>query len=302
MKLLDLLKGSASFFSYLCFTAVICTMILLIALLKFFMHVSFFQTIFANILNALVNAWIFCAISTHRALHRVNWVIFGAENLKIDRWCLILANHQSWVDIIALMEVFYRKIPPFKFFVKKELIWLPFIGLCAWAMDFPFMKRYTKSFLMKNPHLTGTDIDSTRRACEKFKHMPVSIVNFVEGTRFTERKRAQQKSPYKRLLNPRAGGASLVLYAMSDYLKQIFNVTIVYPDGIPGLWDFFCGRVKKICVDIAAIPVGKDLIGNYFTDEKFKNHFQSWLNQLWKEKDAAMAVMLAKHSIIQLPE
>ena len=296
IELLDQLKGAVTFFSYLCFTTVICSLILFFALPKFLLPISFFQGVINRFLNALVNSWIFCGILTHDLTGDLEWEISGTEGLNMKEWYLVLANHQSWVDIIVLMKVFYRKIPPFKFFVKKELIWLPFIGLCAWAMDFPFMKRYSKEFLKKNPHLKGTDIEATRKACEKFKLIPVSIFNFVEGTRFTKSKHDLQKSPFKRLLNPKPGGTSLVLFAMGDYLKRILNVTIVYPDGIPGLWDFFCGRVGKIHVDVASIPMHTDLIGNFYADDVFKKRFREWMNRLWEEKDANIDAVLAKQS------
>jgi 1-acyl-sn-glycerol-3-phosphate acyltransferase len=296
MRLPDPVKGAVSFLSYFSFTIVICTFILLIALLKFLMPLNFFQKAFNRVLNALVDAWILCGILTHDLIGNTEWQVSGIGSIHLKQWCLILVNHQSWVDIPVLMKVFYLKIPPFKFFVKHELLWLPFIGLSAWAMDFPFMKRYSKEFLKKNPGLKGKDIEATRKACEKFTTNPVSIFNFVEGTRYTEKKHDRQQSPYKHLLKPKSGGAALVLYAMGDYLKQIINVTIVYLDGIPGLWDFFCGRVKNIVVDVSTIPVDKDLIGNYYADDAFKDRFQEWLNGLWKEKDAAIEAVLEKQS------
>lgn len=90
-----------------------------------------------------------------------------------------------------------------KFFLKKELIWVPFLGLAWWALDFPFMKRYSRKFLAANPHLAGKDLESTKKACEKFKHTPVSVMNFVEGTRFTPEKHQRKNSPYAHLLPPR---------------------------------------------------------------------------------------------------
>ncbi len=294
MKLPDYAKGAITFVSYFFFTIGICSLILLISLLKLIIPMMWFQTKCNTILNGLVHLWIWCAVTTHDGVTSVKWRITGAVAEKPDEWCLIISNHQSWVDIMVLMKVFFRKVPPFKFFVKRQLIWLPFVGICAWAMDFPFMKRYPRHMLQKNPKLKGVDMETARRACEKFKRFPVSVFNFVEGTRFTPAKHDLQNSPYQRLLKPKAGGVSLVLYAMGHTLKQILNVTIVYPEGIPGLWDFFCGRVKRIFVHVDPIPVTNDLIGNYFLDERFKEYFQNWLNQRWYEKDMLMERMLTQ--------
>ena len=83
------------------------------------------------------------------------WDIRGAEGLSRDTSYLVISNHQSWVDIPALMQGLNRRTPFFKFFLKKELIWVPFLGLAWWALDYPFMKRYSKAFLAKHPQLKG---------------------------------------------------------------------------------------------------------------------------------------------------
>ena len=75
------------------------------------------------------------------------WDIRGGDDLRRDTSYLVISNHQSWVDIPALIQTLNRRTPFFKFFLKKELIWVPFLGLAWWALDYPFMKRYTKAFL-----------------------------------------------------------------------------------------------------------------------------------------------------------
>lgn len=123
------------------------------------------------------------------------WDIRGGDELRVDTSYLVISNHQSWVDIPALIQTLNRRTPFFKFFLKKELIWVPFLGLAWWALDYPFMKRYSKAFLAKNPELQGKDLEITKAACELFKRQPVTVVNYLEGTRFTPAKREQQQSP-----------------------------------------------------------------------------------------------------------
>jgi len=33
------------------------------------------------------------------------------------------------------------------FFIKKELMWVPFLNLAWWSLDFPFLERYSKEYL-----------------------------------------------------------------------------------------------------------------------------------------------------------
>jgi 1-acyl-sn-glycerol-3-phosphate acyltransferase len=205
---------------------------------------------------------------------------------------LVLANHQSWVDIPVLQHVFNRRIPLLRFFLKRELIWVPFLGAAWWALDFPFMQRYTREQLARRPELAGTDIDATRRACAKFREIPVAVMNFVEGTRFTAEKHARQGSPYRHLLRPKAGGVAFVIDAMGGALQGILDVTVHYPNGRPSLLDLLFDRVRAVRVHVMERPIPADAVGgDYEADEAFRARFQGWINGLWAEKDARLAAM-----------
>ncbi|MBN1653459.1 MAG: acyltransferase [Deltaproteobacteria bacterium] len=216
---------------------------------------------------------------------KIEFDLTGLEQLDRRAWYLVISNHQCGVDIPVLQKVLYHRIPFLKFFIKKELIWVPLLGLAWWALDFPFMKRYSNDFLRKHPHLKGKDLDITRKACEKFRDNPVSIMNFIEGTRFAEAKRDAQNSPYRHLLRPKAGGIGFVLSAMGDQLSFILDITIFYPAGAPGFWSFLCGRVKRVEVHVEKHPITPTLLGDYSRDEQYRIRFQNWLNDLWAEKD-----------------
>ena len=224
------------------------------------------------------------------------WDIRGAEGLRRDTSYLVISNHQSWVDIPALMQGLNRRTPFFKFFLKKELIWVPFLGLAWWALDYPFMKRYSKAFLARHPELKGEDLKITRAACELFKRQPVTVVNYLEGTRFTPAKRARQQSPYTYLLKPKAGGVAFVLAALGEQLDAVLDVTVVYPQAkIPGFWALISGQVPKVIVDIQIHQLDPALCqGDYENDPLFRQQIQSWVNQLWIKKDQRISTLRAE--------
>src|SRR5690606_3685727 len=114
----------------------------------------------------------------------------GGVALTQDGHYPVLANHQRWVDIGLLQNAFNRRIPLLRFFLKRQLFWVPLLGLAWWALDFPFMGRHTRKQIARRPELGRRDIETTRLACEKFREIPVAIMNFVEGTRFTPAKHA----------------------------------------------------------------------------------------------------------------
>ncbi len=224
------------------------------------------------------------------------WDIRGVENLRRDTSYLAVSNHQTWVDIPALIESLNRRTPFFKFFLKKELIWVPLLGLAWWGLDYPFMKRYSKAFLQKHPELKGRDLEITKAACELFKRQPVTVVNYLEGTRFSEAKRLEQQSPYRHLLKPKAGGVAFVLAALGEQLDALLDVTIVYPGNpAPGFWDLLNGSISRVIIDIRVRELDPALwAGDYENDAEFRQTVQAWVNQLWIEKDQRIEQLRAE--------
>lgn len=212
------------------------------------------------------------------------------DGLQRSGHYLVLANHQSWVDILVLQKVFNRRIPFLRFFLKRQLFWVPVLGLCWWALDFPFMGRYSRSQIAKNPELGRRDMEVTRRACEKFRDIPVSVMNFVEGTRFTSAKHAGQASPFRHLLKPKSGGVAFVIEAMGTTLQSVLDVTIVYPGGIPTMIDLIVGRIPEVRVEVIERTIPEALTsGDYQQDRAHRARFQQWVNGLWEDKDATVA-------------
>lgn len=266
--------------------------LLIFAFLKFLIPLKPWQFISRIIMDLISTAWIHFNTFNIWLLHDIDIEVTGLETLENKKWYIVVSNHQSWVDILVMQKLLIGKIPFLKFFLKKELIWVPIMGIAWWALDFPFMKRYSAEFLKKNPHLKGKDIEITRKACEKFKTIPVSVVNYVEGTRYTPEKHAKQKSPFKHLLKPKAGGIAFVLGSMGEMMTGIVNITIVYPEGVQDFWGFLCGKLKKVRVHIDVVPVTDEIRGDYFNDDEYRQRFQVWVNDLWVEKDALIGKLL----------
>lgn len=279
------IRGILSIILIILNTIVVFIPLMTVAMIKLVIPFQTFRQLFDKILISIASTWVETNAVILRLMHRINWDVHGLDNLNPKEWCLILSNHQSWVDILVIQTILLRKVPYLKFFLKKELIWVPLMGVAWWALDFPFMKRYSKKFLKKNPHLRGKDVEVTRKACEKFKTSPISIMNFVEGTRFTSHKHTKQQSQFNNLLKPKAGGIAFVLGAMGEYLNTILNITIVYPQGVANFWEFLCGKVTKVTVHVEKIPVTDNILGDYYNDAGFQAHFQDWVNNLWTEKD-----------------
>jgi len=261
------------------------SLLLLCALLKAVLPGKALKRLLDRWIIGLAEAWI--AFNSWMMDHMTTLQLQQHRQGSLDAQghYLVLSNHQSWVDILVLQKVFNRRIPFMRFFLKQNLIWVPLLGLAWWALDFPFMKRHTKSQIQKRPELAGQDIAATRKACEKFLGQPVSIMIFPEGTRYTEQKHRQQLSPFEGLLKPKSGGMAYALDAMGQGLQHILDVTLRYPNGKPSMYDLIADRIKAVQVDIRlrAIP---DFLrsGDYENDRAFRAQFQQWMNGLWREK------------------
>ena len=291
------LKGILAVLLILINTLLFLPLLLLVALAKLVAPVQPFRKACTIVLNAIAWYWIGFNNTLMNLLHRVEWEVRGAEELSKEHWYFVTCNHQSWADIPAIQYVLNSKIPLLKFFLKKQLIWVPLLGVAWWALDFPFMHRHTKEQIAKRPELKGKDIEATKAACEKFRYTPVTIFNFMEGTRFTPEKHRRQNSPYKHLLKPRAGGTAFVFGAMGEMIHTMLDVTIVYPGGRPGIWDYLCGRVRKIVIDIRTREVPERFLGmDYENNREVRVDFQRWVSEIWSEKDQRIETLLAENN------
>lgn len=292
------LKGSLILVLIILNTLIWTPILVIGALLKMILPLPFLQKWVTIILIACANNWTSLNNFFFWLFLKIEWQVTGTEGLSTNQWYLVNCNHQSWSDIPIVQKILNRKVPMPKFFLKKELIWVPIIGICWWALDFPFMKRSTPEQIKRNPALAGKDLETTRIACEKFKTTPVSVFNFLEGTRFTIAKHQKQESPFQNLLKPKAGGAAFVLGSMGSQMHTMLDITIVYADKQKEIWDLLCGRVTKVIINIRQVNIPEKFIGQDYTNNPdFKSEFQEWLNKLWCEKDALINQIKSENGI-----
>jgi 1-acyl-sn-glycerol-3-phosphate acyltransferase len=268
--------------------------LMVVALAKLLVPLDLWRARVSRWMTGLAEAWISCNGAIFRLMGVLRLKVEGVAGLAPREWYLVVSNHRSWVDILVLQQALNRRIPFLKFFLKQQLIYVPLLGLAWWALDFPFMKRHSAAYLAKHPEARGEDLAATRKACARFARIPTSVMNFVEGTRFTRAKQAAFKSPYANLLPPRAGGVAFVFSAMGEMLHAVLDVTIAYRESSPTLWDLCCGRLETVRMHVLKRPVERwTTEGDYGEDPAFRARFQAWLGNVWSEKDARLAAMTA---------
>lgn len=273
--------------------------VFLIAICKLIPHKKW-RSECTRAIDAVVTVW--CEINNWYVdkIQKTQLNVHGLEQFNKKGWYLVVANHQSWLDIVILHRVFNRKLPVLKFFVKDQLKWVPLLGFCWWAMGCPFMKRYSKEYLKKKPHRKGKDLQATYKAIKVFQRTPASVMSFVEGTRFSPSKKEAQNSPYQHLLKPKSGGISFVISSMGEQISSLLDVSIVYSNKKHSLWDFLCNRVRSAQVLIRQIPIPTQFMSPQLVeDSKVQDEFKQWLNQQWAEKDQLIASLLPRqHEVL----
>ena len=214
------------------------------------------------------------------------WDIAGVDGLAPEGHYLIISNHVSWLDIFVMFRALHRRVAFIRFFLKHDLIWFPIVGQACWAMDFPFMRRYTAEYLERHPEKRGRDLEATRRTCRRYRRIPVAILNFLEGTRFTAGKHDEQGSPYRHLLRPRVGGTAFVLSSLGEQLDSVIDVTIVYPTEDVTLWEFLTNRIERIVLRARALDVPRQFLTEPITEAgPARDAFRDWIEGVWRDKD-----------------
>jgi 1-acyl-sn-glycerol-3-phosphate acyltransferase len=283
LPLPGVLRGALSLLFFTVNTVIWILPLLLAHLLKLLVPARGWRRWWSRLQNGIATVWA-SVNNWHQTLtNPIRWDVEGLEDLPQDRWYVVMANHQSWADILVLQRIFNRRIPFLKFFLKRELFWVPLLGLAWWSLDYPFLKRSASA---------RKDLETIRDSAAKFKLTPVSVMNFVEGTRFTPEKHSGQASPYRHLLKPKVGGLAYVLDAMRDEIDAILDVTIVYRQGDPNFWDFLCGRIGEVRVRVERVPVTPEMLGDFAGDKAFRRRFLTWLRELWGRKDRRIEALL----------
>ena len=72
----------------------------------------------------------------------------------------------SWADIFVLLFSANYKAPLLKFFMKKQLQWIPLIYLVHKTIDMPFVNRHSREEITKNPNLKIIDFENSRIAAK----------------------------------------------------------------------------------------------------------------------------------------
>ena len=244
-----------------------------------------FKLFLAKISNKIGDLTVYGLKLIMLLMHGNNIQVINNEKYDMNKWYMAMSNHQSWADIFVLLTVANKKIPLLKFFMKKELWWIPFVFLANKTLNMPFVNRHSKKAIEKNPSLRTKDYENTLKSCKRFLRAPSTIFSYAEGTRFTSEKHKAQNSKYKNLLQPKIGGMATALSAMPE-IDTLINFSVVYKSKKRSAWSFLNGEMKDVKVFIKSYKIPENLKNrNYGSDHLYRDEFKEWIEEIWDEKD-----------------
>ena len=244
-----------------------------------------FKIFLAKISNIIGDITVYGLKLIMLLMHGKNIIVINDQDFDENEWYMAMSNHQSWADIFILLTVANYKLPLLKFFMKKELWWIPFVFLANKTLNMPFVNRHTKKEIEKNPSLRTLDYENTLKSCKRFLRTPSTIFSYAEGTRFTNDKHIQQGSKYKNLLEPKIGGMATALSAMPN-INTLVDYTLVYKSKKRDAWSFAKGDMKHAKVLVSKYKIPENLKNkNYLNDKSYRDEFKDWIEGIWAEKD-----------------
>jgi len=223
--------------------------------------------------------WTWCALGAER-IYRTEFVMSG-DNVPAQENAIVVLNHQDMADITVMLTFARSKmrVGDLKWFAKNALKYVPGIGWGMLFLDCLFIKRNWTD-----------DRDYIHRVFEKIVtfRVPLWLMIFPEGTRLSlskiagSRKYARDSgfTPLGHVLFPRAKGFAAAVQELHGHVQAVYDVTIGYVDGVPTLWQWIKGYVRRVNVHVRRFIID-DLPAE-------SDALTAWLVKLYEEKDALL--------------
>ncbi|ELP88277.1 1-acylglycerol-3-phosphate acyltransferase, putative [Entamoeba invadens IP1] len=239
----------------------------------YFINRSIYQWIFQRFTEVYM-----CYFSIHCYYINGNKLLYSGDDLIANENQIWVQNHTHWFDFapICMLSPMVGRIGSMRFFIKDEIMKLPFIGFGLYWMDNIMLKR---NFADDEKHINET----FKRL--RNKYYPFLLIIFPEGTRAKpERILESQKYAkehglhvYKNLLNPRPLGLFHALKQLKKVTPYLYDLTTGYGPGA-SLGVVFCpGDGVDIHVH------GKRYLTKDLPDDF--EEFKKWMEKIWIEKD-----------------
>ncbi len=171
----------------------------------------------------------------------IRYEVIGRENIPAEP-VVILSKHSSAWETLAFSGIF----PPHVYVMKRELLWIPFLGLGLALFNPIFINRSDR----KNAMRLMVEIGKERFA------QGFCIMVFPEGTRIAVGRRGRYK----------VGGAYIAAHTGARVLPVAHNAGLLWPR------NSFLKRPGKVTV-----VIGKPIASTGLTPEELMRKAEDWI-------------------------
>jgi 1-acyl-sn-glycerol-3-phosphate acyltransferase len=237
----------------------------------------FSQTAFRRTNRWMANLWWgWCALVAEKG-YRIQWIMSG-DDVPREENAIVILNHQDMADIPVIFSFARSKkrLGDLKWFVKDVLKYVPGVGWGMLFLDCLFIKRNWTD-----------DREYIQRVFQNILEyrVPIWLMIFVEGTRVRpsklekSRRYAEENGfrPLRHVLFPRTKGFVATVKALPGHAAAVYDVTIGYEEGVPSLWQWIKGYVRRVHVHVRRFPM-EEMPGK-------EAEISSWLVNRYQEKD-----------------
>ncbi|EME88185.1 uncharacterized protein MYCFIDRAFT_184949 [Pseudocercospora fijiensis CIRAD86] len=154
-----------------------------------------------------------------------------ADRLPRGESAIVLSNHVDWTDFYLIQHLAIQcgMLGRCRYFAKRQLKWVPFLGWGLWAMGMPLVSR---KWMTDRKEMDRVFYHITRQ------QWPVWLISFSEATRYSASKRKaaedwclnNNKALGAHLLYPRTKGfvATVQKLRKTPHVKAVYDFTIAY--------------------------------------------------------------------------
>ncbi len=267
------------FFSMFVFSVLVLVLVVInvFQMLSFVVIRPFSLTAFRKFNSYCAHLWWGWCTSAVQILHGIRLEITG-DDIPRHENAVVILNHQSMADITVLLMYAKAKgrLGDMKWFVKDVLKYVPGVGWGMVFLDCLFIKRNWTDDKNK--------IQAVFQKVIRYK-IPVWVISFLEGTRFTQAKKersqayaAKQGMPLlNHVLLPRTKGFVSTVQGLGDHAHAVYDMTIGYIGKTPTLSDWIKGHVKVVYLNVRRFPIA-DLPKN-------EKELSAWTVERYRQKD-----------------
>lgn len=219
-------------------------------------------------------------------------ITISGSSIPYGESAIVVANHVSWTDFYTIQELALHAgmLGRCRWFAKKQLKWVPFLGWGLWAMGMPLVSRNWVRDRAELDEVFGRIIRN---------QWPIWLISYSEATRYSRGKYEQTVSWCKEndkpvpqhTLYPRTKGfvATVSELRHAGQVKAVYDCTIGYAHGkqflhAPTFWQSLympaIGNKWKIHIHV----------DRYLLEElpHRDEHVAQWLEDRWVEKGARL--------------